>query len=63
MNHAFSSCFIAIYDQILYFGGRNGFLRDCSQTKYIFLVLGKWECSSVVKNWTDDREVDGKYNG
>ena len=44
-------------------GGRNGFLRDCSQTKYIFLVLGKWECSSVVKNWTADREVDGKYNG
>ena len=33
------------------------------KTKYIFLVFGKWECGSAVKNSTTDREVGGKYNG
>ena len=33
------------------------------KTKYMFLMLGKWDCSSVAKNSTADREGDGKYNG
>ena len=33
------------------------------KNQYIFLMLGKWDCSSVGVNSTADREVDGKYNG
>ena len=29
------------------------------KTKYIFLVLGMWECSSMVEHSTADREVCG----
>ena len=29
------------------------------KTKYIFLALGMWECSSVVGHSTADREVGG----
>ena len=29
------------------------------KTKYIFLALGMWECSSVVEHSTADREVSG----
>ena len=29
------------------------------KTKYIFVALGMWECSSVVEHSTADREVDG----
>ena len=29
------------------------------KTKYIFLVLGMWECSSVVEHSTADREFGG----
>ena len=57
MNNDFSSNFIEIYHRLLYFWEINGLLRDCSQTKYIFLALGMWECSSVVKHSTIDREV------
>ena len=59
MNNDFSSNFIAIYHRLLYFWEINGFLRDCSQTKYIFLALDIWECSSMVEHSTVDREVSG----
>ena len=29
------------------------------KTKYIFLALGMWECSSVVEHSTADQEVGG----
>ena len=29
------------------------------KTKYIFLALGMWECSSVVEHSNADREVGG----
>ena len=57
MNNDFLSNFIAIYQRLFYFREINGLLRDCSQTKYIFLALGMWECSSVVQHSTVDREV------
>ena len=63
MNNAFSSYFFSIYDRLLYFGGRNGLLRIVLKNTYIFLMLGKWVCSSVAVNSTADRDVDGKYNG
>ena len=59
INNDFLSIFIAIYHRLLYFWEINGLLRDCSQTKYIFLALGMWECSSVVEHSTIDREVSG----
>ena len=59
MNNDFSSNFIAIYHRLLYFWEINGLLRDCSQTKYIFLALDIWECSSMVEHSTVDREVSG----
>ena len=59
MNNDFLSNFIAIYHRLLYFCEINGLLRDCSKTKYIFLALGMWECSSVVEHSTIDREVSG----
>ena len=59
MNNDFSSNFIEIYHRLLYFWEINGLLRDCSQTKYIFLALGIWECSSVVEHSTINREVSG----
>ena len=59
MNNDFSSNFIAIYHRRLYFWEINGLLRYCCQTKYIFLALGMWECSSVVEHSTVDREVSG----
>ena len=59
MNNDFLSNFIAIYHQLLYFWEINALLRDCSQTKYIFLALDMWECSSVVEHSTVDREVSG----
>ena len=59
MNNAFSSYFFAIYDRLLYFWGINGFLEIVLKTKYIFLALGMWECSSVVEHSTADWEVGG----
>ena len=35
------------------------FLETVLKTKYIFLALGMWECSSVVEHSTADREVGG----
>ena len=35
------------------------FLEIVLKTKYIFLALGMWECSSVVGHSTEDREVGG----
>ena len=34
-------------------------LKIFVKTKDIFLVLGMWECSSVVEHSTADREVGG----
>ena len=59
MNNDFLLNFIAIYHRLFYFREINGLLRDCSQTKYIFLALDMWECSSVVEHSTADREVSG----
>ena len=59
MNNDFSSIFIEIYHRLLYFWEINGLLRDCSQTKYIFLAYDMWECSSVVEHSTVDGEVTG----
>ena len=59
MNNAFSSYFITIYDRLLYFWGRNGLLRDCFQNLVSLPRVGMWECSSVVKISTTDREVGG----
>ena len=57
MNNDFLLNFIAIYHRLFYFREINCLLRDCSQTKYIFLALGMLECSSVVQHSTADREV------
>ena len=54
MNNAFSSNSIVINDRLLYFWGINGFLEIVLKTKYIFLALGMWECSSVVEHSTAD---------
>ena len=35
------------------------FLEIVLKTKYIFLALGMWECSSGVEHSTTDREVGG----
>ena len=35
------------------------FLEIVLETKYIFIALGMWECSSVVEHSTADREVGG----
>ena len=59
MNNDFLSNVIAIYHRLFYHLEINGLLRDCSQTKHIFLALGMWECSSVVEHSTVDREVSG----
>ena len=34
-------------------------LKIFLKTNYIFVVLGIWECSSVVEHSTADREVGG----
>ena len=34
-------------------------LKIFLKTKYIFVALGMWECSSVVEHSTADREVGG----
>ena len=59
MNHAFSSCFVVFYDRLLCFGGVKAFLEIVLETKYIFIALGIWECSSVVGHSTAYREVGG----
>ena len=59
MNNAFSSYFFAIYDRHLHFWGINVCLEIVLKTKYIFLALGMWECSSMVEHSTADREVCG----
>ena len=59
MNNDFLSNVIVIYHRLFYYLEINGLLRDCSQTKYIFLALGVWECSSVVEHSTVDREISG----
>ena len=35
------------------------YLEIVLETKFIFTALGMWECSSVVKHSTADREVGG----
>ena len=35
------------------------YLEIVLETKYIFIALGMWECSSVVEHLTADREVGG----
>ena len=35
------------------------YLEIVLETKYIFIALGMWECSSVVEHSTADREVGG----
>ena len=35
------------------------YLEIVLETKYIFIALGMWECSSVVEHSTVDREVGG----
>ena len=35
------------------------YLEIVFETKYIFIALGMWECSSVVEHSTADREVGG----
>ena len=35
------------------------YLETVLETKYIFIALGMWECSSVVEHSTADREVGG----
>ena len=59
MNNASSSYFIANYDRLLYFWGRNGLLWKCCQNKYIFIAVGMWEGRPMVKHSTADREVGG----
>ena len=59
MNNDFLSNVIPIYHRLFYYLEINGLLRDCSQTKYIFLALVMWECSSVVEHSSVDREVSG----
>ena len=60
MNNAFSSYFIAIYDRLLYFWGRNGLLRDCSKNQVYLLGVGHiCKCSLVVNLSTEGREVGG----
>ena len=59
MNNYFSWNFIAIYHRVLYFLEINGLLRVGLKTKYIFLALRMWECSSVVEHSNVDREVSG----
>ena len=38
------------------------FLEIVLKTKYMFLALGMWECSSVVERSTADREVSGSIS-
>ena len=59
INNAFSSCFIVIYDRVLYFWEEMFFLEIVLQNKYLCIALGMWECSSVVEQSTADREVGG----
>ena len=35
------------------------YLEIVLETKYIFIALGMWECSSVVEHSTADRDVGG----
>ena len=37
------------------------YLEIVLETKYIFIALGMWECSSVVDHSTADREVGGSF--
>ena len=39
------------------FGEEMFFLEIVLKTKYIFIPLGIWECSSVVEHSTADREI------
>ena len=57
MNYDFSSNFNAVYVWLLYFGEEMVCLEIVLKTKYIFLALGEWECSSMVEHSTADREV------
>ena len=41
------------------FGEEMVCLEIVLKTKYIFLALGMWECSSVVEHSTADRDVAG----
>ena len=38
-NHAFSSCFVVIYDLLSFFYRVNGLLRDCSRNQ-VYLLSG-----------------------
>ena len=59
INNACSSNVIVVYDLLLYFWRRYGLLRNCSENLVSLPRVGMWECSSVVKISTTDREVGG----
>ena len=59
INNAFSSYFIVFYDGVLYFWEEVFFMEIVHKTKYLFIALGMWECSSLVEHSTADREVGG----
>ena len=59
MNNAFSSNFDVVYERLLCFWEYMVCLGIVQKTKYIFLALGMWECSSVVQHSTANREVSG----
>ena len=59
MNNAFSSNFDVVYDRLLYFWEDMVCLGIVQKTKYIFLALDMWDCSSVVEHLAVDREVGG----
>ena len=46
MNNAFSSNFDVVCDRLLYFWEDMVCLGIFQKTKYIFLALGMWDCSS-----------------
>ena len=59
MNNGFLSNFDVVYDRLWYFWEYMVCLGIVQKTKYIFLALSMWECSSVVEHSTADREVGG----
>ena len=58
MNNGFLSWFIVIN---VFWENKWISVQIVLKTKYIFLALGMWECSSVVERSTADREVAGSF--
>ena len=59
MNNAFRWISLLFITGFCIFGEEMICSEIFLKTKYIFFALGKWECSSVVKHSTADREVGG----